>query len=152
LGQYGLSLNNPADIAILLSPLSSPAAGRFQNKVPLAGFPLGQTVAQSLRPFPQFTTITPLVNAPLGDSWYNGLQITANKRFSRGLQADFAFTWSKSMDTFAGTPDVQNRSLAKTLSSLDQPLVTRVGVSYTTQKWGGNRMLSSIVRDWTLGG
>jgi hypothetical protein len=150
LNQYGLNLNNPADLITLLSPLSSPAAGRFQNKVPFAGFPLGQTVAQSLRPFPQFTTIG-LVNAPLGDSWYNGLQITANKRLSQGLQVDFGFTWSKSMDTFAGTPDVQNRSLAKGLSSLDQPLVTRVGVSYTTPKWEVNKVVSSAVRDWTLG-
>jgi hypothetical protein len=150
LSQYGLNLNNPADVTILASTLSSPAAGRFQNQVPFAGFPLGQTVAQSLRPFPQFTTIG-IVNAPLGGSWYNGLQLTANKRLSSGLQVDFGFTWSKSIDTFAGTPDVQNRGLAKGLSSLDQPLVTRIGVSYTTPKWEVNKVVSHAVRDWTLG-
>jgi len=150
LNQYGLNLNNPADLITLLSPLSSPAAGRFQNKVPFPGFPLGQTVAQSLRPFPQFTTIS-LVNAPLGSSWYNGLQITANKRLSQGIQVDFGFTWAKSMDNFAGTPDVQNRGLAKGLSPFDQPLVARVGVSYTTPKWEINKAVSQAVRDWTLG-
>ena len=150
LSQYGLNLNNPADIATLLSPLNTAGAGKFQNKLPFAGFPAGQTVAQSLRPFPQFTTIG-IVNAPLGGSWYNGLQITANKRLSSGLQVDFGFTWSKSMDTFAGTPDVQNRGLAKGLSSLDQPLVTRIGVSYTTPKWEVNKVVALAVRDWTLG-
>jgi hypothetical protein len=150
LSQYGLNLNNPADLITLLSPLNSAAAGRFQNKIPFAGFPLGQSVAQSLRPFPQFTTIS-LVNAPLGDSWYNGLQLTANKRLSHGLQVDFGFTWSKSLDNFGGTPDVQNRGLAKALSSLDQPLVTRLGVIYTTPKWDVNKAASYVVRDWTLG-
>src|SRR5579871_3172009 len=135
LSHYGLSLNNPADLATLLAPIGSAAAGRFQNQLPFAGFPLTQTVAQSLRPFPQFTTI-PLVNAPLGDSWYNSLQLTADKRFAHGLQFNFGFTWSKSMDTFGGTPDVQNRGLAKAISSLDQPFVTRIGTTYTLPKIG----------------
>jgi hypothetical protein len=150
LSQYGLSLNNPADLVTLLSPLNQPGAGRFQNQVPFAGFPLSATVAQSLRPYPQFTSIS-LVNAPLGDSWYDSLQVTANKRFSGGLQFDFAFTWSKSMDNFGGTPDVENRALAKSLSGLDQPLVTRVGFTYTLPKWGP-KGLSYAVRDWMFNG
>jgi hypothetical protein len=151
LNQNGLNLNNPADIATLLAPIGSAAAGRFQNQLPFAGFPLTASVAQSLRPFPQFTTIA-LVNPPLGDSWYNGLQITANKRFSHGFQADFGFTWSKSLDTFAGTPDVQNRGLAKGLSSLDQPLVTRLGFAYSTPRWDINKFVSHAVRNWMFNG
>jgi hypothetical protein len=103
-----------------------------------------------LRPFPQFTSIG-LVNPPLGDSWYNSLQLTANKRFSSGLQFDFGFTWSKSMDTFGGTPDVENRALAKGLSSLDQPLVTRIGFTYTLPKWGP-KGVSYAIRDWMFNG
>jgi hypothetical protein len=151
LSQYGLNLNNPADLATLLAPISSSAAGRFQNQLPFAGFPAGATVAQSLRPLPQFTTIS-LVNPPLGVSWYNGLQLTANKRFSNGLQFDFGFTWSKSMDDFGGTPDVQNRPLAKAISSLDQPLVTRVGFTYTTPKLAINKYASYALRDWAFNG
>jgi hypothetical protein len=150
LNQNGLSLNNPADLAILLAPIGNAAAGRFQNRLPFAGFPLTASVAQSLRPFPQYTTIS-LVNPPLGDSWYNSLQLTANKRLSSGLQFDFGFTWSKSMDTFGGTPDVQNRALAKGLSSLDQPLVSRVGFIYILPKWGP-KAVSYAVRDWTFNG
>jgi hypothetical protein len=148
LAANGLSLSNPADLAILLSPIGQPGAKQFQNKLPFAGFPLTATVAQSLRPYPQFTTIA-LVNPPLGDSWYDALQLTANKRFSHGLQADFAFTWSKSEDTFQGTPDVQNRALAKGISSLDQPLVMRVGLTYTLPKWGP-KAVSWAVRDWMV--
>jgi hypothetical protein len=159
LNQYGLSLNNPADLATLLAPINSAAAGRFQNHLPFAGFPLTGTVAQSLRPFPQFNTncvVNPTsgpcpIAAPLADTWYNSLQLSANKRFSHGLQFTFGFAWQKSLDTFLGTPDVQNRALAKSVSQLDQPLVTRVGFTYTLPKWGP-RAVSYAVRDWFLNG
>jgi hypothetical protein len=154
LAANGLSLNNPADLATLLAPIGSAAAGRFQNRLPFPGFPLTASVAQSLRPFPQFTTIS-LVNPPLGDTWYNSMQLTANKRFSHGFQMDYAFTWSKSEDTFGGTPDVQNRNLAKSLSSLDQPLVTRVGFTYTLPNWAGRfgvKPVAWAVRGWMFNG
>ncbi len=151
LSNYGINLNNLSDLAMLASPIGQPGAGRFQNQIPFAGFPLTATVAQALRPFPQFNGNFSLVNPPLGDTWYDGLQLTANKRFSHGLQFDWGFTWSKSLDTFGGTPDVQNRGLAKNISALDQPLVTRVGFIYTLPKWGP-KALSYIVRDWTLNG
>jgi len=154
LAKNGLSLNNPADIAMLLAPIGSAAAGRFENQLPFAGFPLTASVAQSLRPYPQFTTIA-LVNSPLGDSWYNSMQLTADKRFSHGFQANWAFTWSKSMDTFGGTPDVQDISLAKSISSLDQPLVRRIGFTYTVPTWGklsGVKPLQWALRDWSFNG
>jgi hypothetical protein len=152
LSQYGLNLNNPADLAMLVSPVSSAAAGRFQNHIPFAGFPLSATVAQSLRPFPQFNTGLNGVNPPLGDTWYESLQFSLTKRLSNGLQATFGFAWQKSLDTFGGTPDVQNRGLAKAVALLDQPLVTRVGFTYTLPKFGSNKILSNAVRDWFLNG
>ena len=54
LRSYGLDLNLAADRTILNAPLSSAAAGRFQNRFPYTGFRATATVAQSLRPFPQF--------------------------------------------------------------------------------------------------
>jgi hypothetical protein len=136
---------------MLLAPITSAAAGRFQNKLPYPGF--NGSVAQSLRPYPQFTNIA-LVSAPLGDTWYNSLQLTADKRFSRGFQLNWAFTWSKSMDTFGGTPDVQNRALAKSISSLDQPLTTRVGFTYAVPKLArlGIKPVSWALRDWAFNG
>jgi hypothetical protein len=57
---YGLDITNAADRTILNAPLNSPTAGWFQNKLPYAGFPATATVAQSLRPFPQFSSgLTP---------------------------------------------------------------------------------------------
>ena len=109
LNQYGLSLSNPADIAILSAPLNSPTAGRFMNKIPFTGFPLTATVAQSLRPFPRFSSGLNGLASPLGDTWYDSLQTKVTKRYSHGLDLTFAFTWSKSIDNFVGTPDIQNR-------------------------------------------
>jgi hypothetical protein len=81
--------------------------------------------------------------------------LTADKRFSKGFQANWAFTWSKSMDTFGGTPDVQNRALAKAISSLDQPLVMRVGFTYSLPNWAGKLGVKPVawaLRDWAFNG
>jgi len=148
LNHYGLSLSNPANLAELISPVGSAAAGPFFDKIPFTGFPLTATVAQSLRPFPQFNAGLGAVNPPLGDTWYESVQFSVTKRLSQGLQANFGFTWQQSLDNFGGTPDVQNKSLAKSVDSLNQPLVTRVGFTYRLPKWGSNKMLSYAVRDW----
>ena len=149
LSSYGLSLSNPADLAILLAPVGSAAAGPFQNKIPFAGFPLTATVAQSLRPFPQFNSNPTAIGAPLGETWYNALQATATQRLSHGLQATFAFAWSKSLDSFCGTPDPENYSLAKCIGEYDQPLISRVSIDYRLPAWGP-AIVSQIVRDWTM--
>jgi hypothetical protein len=160
LGTYGLDINNAADRAILTAQVGSAAAGRFQNKIPFAGFPLTATVAQSLRPFPQFNAGLSPTWTPLGDSWYNSLQVNATKRFSHGLDAVFNFTWAKDLDNLIGTffpIDAGNRQTAKTLSTLYRPLVTSFALNYTVPKFieggsAGMKVLSYSVRDWQLGG
>jgi hypothetical protein len=161
LNTYGLSLNNPADLAILSAQIGSAAAGPFMDKLPYTGFPLTATVAQSLRPFPQFNSGLAPTWAPLGDTWYNSLQAKANQRLSHGLSATFAFTFSANLDNFEGTSvptDVANRQTAVMRDSLDQPFVTSWALNYTvpTIRKGANsaglKMASWIARDWTIGG
>ena len=152
LSANGLNLNNPADLATLVAPLNSAAAGRFQNKIPFTGFPATQTVAQSLRPFPQFNSGLGVLSAPLGSIQYNALQLQVNKRFSRGFQFGYALTWSKDMNTFGGTPDIQNRPLAWKLDTSDQPLVSKISWAYRAPAWGKNKIVSQIVRDWQITG
>src|SRR6185369_16248657 len=69
----GIDITNATDRAILVAPINTAAAGRFQNKLPYPGFT--GTVAQSLRPFPQFNTSPTPLWAPLGDNWYESLQL-----------------------------------------------------------------------------
>ena len=61
LRSFGLDLNNAADRTLLTSRLdSATAAARGFNKLPYAGYSGANTVAQSLRPFPQFGNIASL--------------------------------------------------------------------------------------------
>jgi hypothetical protein len=160
LNTYGLDINNPADRTLLTAQVGSAGAGRFQNKIPFAGFPLTATVAQSLRPFPQFNSGLSPTWSPLGDTWYDSLQVKATKRLSHGLDAVFNFTWAKDLDNLEGTffpIDVGNRQTAKTLATLYRPLVTSFALNYTVPKFiggesAGLKVLSYALRDWQLGG
>jgi hypothetical protein len=167
LSAYGLSLNNAADLSLLTSPLNSTlAASRVSHNVPYTVFPVTATVAQSLRPFPQFNTIIGAW-APDGNTWYNSLQAKATKRFSHGLSFTALFTWSKQLTTAAtslvnnatavsdgGAPrnDVFNYSQNKYLSAFDQPLNFTIAPSYTTPKLNINKAASWALRDWQING
>ena len=155
----GLNLNNAADRTLLTSTMnSSTAAARGFNKLPYAGFPATLTVAQSLRPFPQFGTI-PIHYAPLGNTWYDGLQSKLTKRYSHGLVLTGAFTWSKSQTLGAESAtgggiinDVYNRQNQKALSVSDQPFVLVITFTYRVPGLGPNRLVRKVTGDWTLSG
>ena len=158
----GIDITTAAGRAILNAPIGSVNAGAFQNKLPYAGFPLTATVAQSLRPYPQFTTAPTALWAPLGDNWYESLQLKVTKRLSHGLDVAYNFTWSKSLDNgieaagFPGTPignDIFNRSTNKFLSGSDRPLVSNITITYTVPvaPWAGNKILKYVLSDWQTG-
>ena len=162
LAAHGLSLMNAADIQLLASPLSSATAVARGFQTPYPGFSAANTVAQSLRPFPQFGNI-PLIGAPLGETWYNALQVRVLERASHGLFLTAEFTWQKSLESgvdnnpntavagvnYVGA--VGNQKLAKSFSSFDQPFVLDIAATYTTSKIRGNRVLSWLLRDWQIG-
>ena len=154
LAQNGLDINNAADRAILRATIGSTAAGRFQNRVPYPGFPATATVAQALRPFPQFSSgLTPLW-APQGRTWYDSLQAKVTQRLSHGLDFTYAFTWAKELQSgteFGVVNDVFNRPNDKTISGFSRPFVGVIAAHYTLPKWGSNRLLSQVVRDWEIG-
>ena len=97
--------------------------------------------------------------APLGNTWYDSLQIKATKRYSHGLDFTYAFTWSKKLDTLSKMvtmpnvviQDVQDRPSAKSLSANSRPFISGLGMNYTVPKWGTNKALSLALRDWTIG-
>lgn len=162
LASFGINLNNAADRTLLTSFMSSTAAQQRGIPVPYPGFPLGQTVFQALRPFPQYTSIG-VAYDPLGKTWYDSLQIKGTKRLSHGLAFTTTFTWQKNLNIGAerepnfGTAasgqvnDVFNRPLNKYISGYSQPLVLLTSITYITPKVNANKVLSWIVRDWTYG-
>jgi hypothetical protein len=162
LAQRGLDVNSTVDQALLKARMDSALAkARGFNNPPYAGFPMSSTVAQSLRPFPQFGTVNYLW-APLGRTWYDSLQIKATQRFSHGLDFTSSFSWQKELmmgaevsnaltTVPAAVNDVFNRPLNKYISRLSRPFVFVTALNYTLPKLSGNRALSWAIRDWRLG-
>ena len=155
---YGLDwANSAADRTILAAQVNSAAAARFQNRLPYAGFPTTSTVAQSLRPFPQFTDITS-TGAPLGKTWYDSFQMKVTKRLSKGLDFTMNYTYSKELtlgaesDTGGGVMnDIFNRGINKQISSSSRPNWLVLASNYTLQKYFGNKYLNLAMADWQIG-
>jgi hypothetical protein len=57
MSKYGLDVTKPADLALLTQPISSAAVVARGFKKPYATFSSGNTLAQALRPFPQFSNV-----------------------------------------------------------------------------------------------
>lgn len=165
LASYGLDLSNPDDRTLLSSRLSSTIAQQrgLGNGLPYAGFPATQTVAQAIRPFPQFTTFSNMWPA-LGKTWYDSLQIKATKRLSHGLQLGSTFTWSRNLvigaerevnfgtDPSGVVNDVFNYASNKHLSNFDIPFQFILTATYTTPQTNfGHAILDYALSDWTYG-
>jgi hypothetical protein len=149
----GIDPSTSAGQQLLLSTFASgvPQARGFNP--PYAGYPLGTTLAQALRPFPQFGPNITATFAPLNNSWYDSLQTKVTKRFSHGLAVNTAFTWSKALSNPGGTVNnVYNRGVNKSITSFNQPLIFNVGFTYQTQKYTSNKVVNALVSDWMIGG
>ncbi|MGH9844812.1 MAG: hypothetical protein ACREEM_39350, partial [Blastocatellia bacterium] len=90
--------------ALLASP-SNPIRGATTN----TPFNIAQRV-----PFQGISTSARLIETA-GYSWYNGLEASLTKRFSRGLQFLASYTFSKSLDSDGANVDVTSLGVAATL-------------------------------------
>jgi hypothetical protein len=169
LAARGLNINSPATQKLLTSLIGSPqaAAAGFYPAYP--GMPLTQTVAQNLRPSPQFLAPTVSLGPPIGKTWYDSLQMKGTKRFSHGLSMQASFVWAKGLvngtgaeagniTTLSGTPiynDIYNYGINKQLNQLVRPLATIISGTYVTPKFAaqstGMKVLSVVARDWQFG-
>jgi hypothetical protein len=114
-----------------------------------------------------YSAITAL--EPASSSNYHSLQVSGNRRFTRGLQFGFAWTWSKAME-FAGNtlsknvggtlpvngtvsyllpPHIRNYGL----SAFDRTHVVKITYLYDFPVMtGGNKLVRSIANNWELSG
>jgi hypothetical protein len=141
-------------------------------KEPFPGFAAGwggaATLAQALRPFPQYGTVVD-VNAGVGKTWYDSLQTKVERRFG-GLQMMGAYTWSKTLSLMTyrqifsqganvQAQDAYNIADAKYLSYFDIPHTLNILTSYQLPIGRGKKFLSGVSRPvhlvvggWTVSG
>lgn len=148
--------------SLLTQSVTSAAAIAAGIKVPYAGFT--GSVAQALRPYPQYQAITNNSN-PNGNSTYHALQMKFTKRLSHGLSLQGAYTWAKSITdgNFAagGGPsgqDFYNRQIEKTISSNDVPQIFVVAYTYELPFGKGQKLMNNnstvahVIGGWQLSG
>src|SRR5678815_2175421 len=94
-------------------------------RLPFATF--SGTIAQMLRPFPQYNSVAD-VYGDVGQSSYNALQLSIQQRLYKGLTFNFNYTYSKALGTINGNRSayIQERHLSTT----DQPPLLNAFYSY----------------------
>jgi hypothetical protein len=103
----------------------------------------------------------------IGSSIYHGLQLTARKAFSNGLEFLVNYTWSKSIDdssvgddnvtwlgSFTSLQDPNKPNLERSLSTFDIPSVLKFSYSYDLPLGRGKAFLGNMPRavDLLIGG
>lgn len=151
---------------LLRQRIDSPAVVAAGFKKPYAAFPDSQTLAQALRPFPQYFNVVDR-NSGDGKTWYDSLQIKGERRFGN-WQMMAAYTWSKSLGalhyrqifTQTQTTPQNNYNLSDTKSLLpfDQPHMVNILNSFDLPLGRGkkflgssNRAVDTIIGGWSLG-
>lgn len=157
--------------SLLTANINSPAAQAAGIPVPYPGF--NGSVAQALLPYPQYLGV-PVLNAPDGNSSYNGLQVNLQKRVGHGLSFLITYTASKELATALGfataitgggigqgfnTP-IQHPSMKNTsrlIDSSDRPQMLNLSWTYdlpfgTGKHFGSNSSptLDRIIGGWRL--
>jgi hypothetical protein len=163
--KYGLDVTNANDFNLLTQPISSPAVAARGFTAPYATFPTGATLAQALRPFPQFGSIGDYYEHN-GNWWYDSLQIKVTKRLSNGLSGGLGYAWSKNLGTVASTNQptfltaqpVQDPSQppksAKTYENIDQPQMLNFYFNYEVPRFGFSQSgwKRLLLSGWTTDG
>jgi TonB-dependent Receptor Plug Domain/TonB dependent receptor len=121
-------------------------------KMPYAGYPLTQTLANSLEPFPQYGSINGTTNG--GHSTYNALEAQMQHAFSHGLFAQVSYTFSKWLSDNT-SPNVYAVNREKDLNGSDRPNILAISYIYEIPVGKGkqfgngwNPVLKAIAEDW----
>jgi hypothetical protein len=152
---------------LLNQSVTSAQAAAAGIPVPYPGFT--GSVAQALRPFPQYTTLNDVFQ-PTGNADYNALQVRFQKSSGNGLTFLTSYTFSKTHglvpgDTFgdpagsggAGSLNTYNLQAEQSISQYDQTNVLVISGTYelpfgTGKTFGSamNPVLNEIVGGWQL--
>ncbi len=116
--------------------------------------------ANFLKPYPGYGSINLYESAATSN--YNALQVTAQRRASKGLFMGVSYTWSKAMasslsggtgDNSFVRPDDKNRLANYAPASFDRRHILSINYVYSTPKFvKGNRFTRIITDGWQLSG
>jgi hypothetical protein len=113
--------------------------------------------ANFLRPYPGYGDIQ--VHQFSGSTNYNSLQVSANRRFSRGLLIGLAYTWSKALGVSSGDGDyIRIDNLTRFANygplSFDRRHNFVLNYVYDTPnaRWARNFLTKSIFNGWQVSG
>jgi hypothetical protein len=151
---------------LLRSDITSPAAQAANIPIPYPNFtnPNVQqfrTVAQALRPFPQYLNIQTADQGgdKSGHSNYQAFVLKAERRLSGGLTFQWNYTFSKLLtnsDTYYANTglaqDQYNRGLEKSIGQYDQTHVLKLSTVYELPFGRGKRYLAHGIANQVLGG
>ncbi|MBM3773733.1 MAG: carboxypeptidase regulatory-like domain-containing protein [Acidobacteria bacterium] len=139
-GMFNVNQVNPKFLSLgnlLLRPVTDPAVSALGFGLPYAGF--SGTLAQALRPFPQYLEVGTVNganvgivtgSANVGNGTYHSLQTKLEKQFSKGLFLLVSHTYAKHITDASSqlggffTPSVRdhyNRRLEKAISQYNMP-------------------------------
>jgi len=150
-------------VTVLNSLVGSPAANAAGIKAPFPGFNAlwgsRATVAQALRPFPQYTVIDTYAGQGdhSGHSTYHALITKFTKRVSSGLTFQTSYVFSKILtdsDTAWGTQyaaNFFNRGLEKSIGQFDVTHDFKFAGVYDLPFGKGQRFLTSGPASWIVG-
>jgi hypothetical protein len=157
---------SPTDIANLTNMVNSPFYGIITD--PNSGLSAQQVQEYMLEiPYPQFPGGVTVDAQPIANSTYHALQVSAEKRYSNGLQFLATYVWSKSIDdssvpddntTFLGSftslQDPNKPWLERSLSTFDIPAVLQLSYLYDLPVGRGKRFFGNMpkVLDAAVGG
>ena len=153
---------------LLNSQVGSAVANAAGVVAPWPGFNklwgTGSTVAQSLRPFPQYSAVdtTNGQGDRIGHSTYHSMLVKFSKRYSAGLTVYASYVLSKLLtdaDSGGGTPENHyNRRLEKSTASYDQTHVVKLNYVYELPFGKGRKFLnqggvaSAVLGGWRFSG
>lgn len=163
-----MNINNiPRGAFNIGRPLGQPLTGQAGYGAPYANFfndwGTGVSLQQALRPFPQYGFIAMDGLQNIGQSTFNSLQASLERRFSQGLSLQTSFTWSKTITNAdsilpginGGINQIQdpgNLRSAKALSSQDVPYTFTAAPLWELPFGKGKPFLKSGVGAAILGG
>ncbi len=153
-------------ISLLNSSITSPAAVAAGIPVPYPNFTnsavqRSQSVAQALRPFPQYLTVDTSQSGgdKSGHSNYNAAVVKLNRRYANGLTFTWSYVFSKILtdsDTYYANSgfaeDQGNRKLEKSIGAFDQTHLVKISTLYELPFGTGRRWLTHGIANQVLGG